>query len=175
MRQVDSQKRLKWEDVDLKEKEVWVYSTKTLKHRHVKIPECAIPILRTVQREGIHSQGSNYAKRFRDFTNRAGVKWHSDIMRHTYATYYHAKFNDEKELIKQMGQFLPLRMAILAATCQLQLSERGFPQVYPVFFSQLYTDRFHLLVYLRFDKKSETLALLRNLLRGVGILRSLRR
>ena len=24
-------------------------------------------------------------------------------MRHTYATYYHAQFNDEKELIKQMG------------------------------------------------------------------------
>ena len=24
-------------------------------------------------------------------------------MRHIYATYYHAQFNDEKELIKQMG------------------------------------------------------------------------
>ena len=105
MRQVDShEKRLKWEDVDLNEKEVWVYSTKTLKHRFVRIPDCAIPILRRVQRDsGFVVKDRNYSKRFRDFINRAGVKWHSDIMRHTYATYYHAQFNDEKELIKQMG------------------------------------------------------------------------
>lgn len=105
MRQFDSpEKRLKWEDVDLNEKEVWVYSTKTLKHRFVKIPDCAIPILKRVQREtGFVVKDRNYSKRFRDFINRAGVKWHSDIMRHTYATYYHAQFNDEKELIKQMG------------------------------------------------------------------------
>jgi len=110
MRQVDFPKdRLKWEDVDLEEKEVWVYSTKTLKYRHVKIPECAIPILRTVQRrKGFIVKDLNYAKRFRDFTARAGVSskqgiWSNDIMRHTYATYYHAMFNDEKELIKQIG------------------------------------------------------------------------
>jgi len=110
MRQVEFPKdRLKWEDVDLEEKEVWVYSTKTLKYRHVKIPDCAIPILRNVrQKKGFIVKDLNYAKRFRDFTARAGVSskqgiWHNDIMRHTYATYYHAKFNDEKELIKQIG------------------------------------------------------------------------
>ena len=105
MRQLDTpEKRLKWEDVDLNEKEVWVYSTKTLKHRFVRIPDCAIPILRSVQRDsGFVVKDRNYSKRFRDLINRAGVKWHSDIMRHTFATYYHAQFNDEKELIKQMG------------------------------------------------------------------------
>lgn len=104
----DSELRhLDWKDVDLERKRIWVWSHKTHKGRWVEIPDCAVGVLKKVERKsGLVVKGRNYHKRVQDLKARAGVGkpvWKSDIMRHTFASMHWAKYQDERKLISLLG------------------------------------------------------------------------
>lgn len=104
----DSELRhLDWKDVDLERKRVWVWSHKTHKGRWVEIPDCAVGVLKKVERKsGLVVKGRNYHKRVQNLKAMAGVGkpvWKPDIMRHTFASMHWAKYQEEGKLISLLG------------------------------------------------------------------------
>ena len=104
----DSELRhLDWKDVDLERKRVWVWSHKTHKGRWVEIPDCAVGVLKKVERKsGLVVKARNYHKRVQNLKAMAGVGkpvWKPDIMRHTFASMHWAKYQEEGKLISLLG------------------------------------------------------------------------
>ena len=100
-------RHLDWKDINLDKKIVYVHSHKTHKARWVDIPNCAVGILRSHEKEqGAVVNPKNLDKRERALKDRAGVSrpiWANDIMRHTFASMHWAKHQDEGKLISLLG------------------------------------------------------------------------
>jgi integrase len=114
--------RLKWTaiDVDFDHGHIDCGSeiTKTAKHRYVKIEPVLRAWLEPIFRSVIalddlktNVQGSNFRRRFDAVRKQAGfsirggegIEWPHDALRHSYASYHLAKFEDAAALALQMG------------------------------------------------------------------------
>lgn len=105
-------KRLTYEAVDLrtpteKDNDLGLIDVsaenKTAQHRYVKI----LPTLARWLAKIPHGQGliasANFRKRFEAVREKAGITWGHDILRHSYASYHLAYFEDAAALQLQMG------------------------------------------------------------------------
>jgi integrase len=116
-------KGLKWEDIDLAQKQIFVRAetSKTRQDRYVTIEDNLWQWLTASRRKKGPIVGPNYRRNFDSVREQAGFwiwrrtkkqnskdapRWTDDIMRHSYASYWLAVHHDRAKLAEQMGNSL---------------------------------------------------------------------
>jgi integrase len=103
--------RLAWNDVDLTEKHIEVRAevSKSRRRRIIDMEEPLVAWLNYYIQRGGSTQGdvvskTNLRNRLRKIRSNASLnKWHQDVMRHTYASFWLAKNSDINRLTLYMG------------------------------------------------------------------------
>ena len=104
--------KMSWEDVYLDDEDPDVYVPpfrKTKYDRRVKLPPCAIELLKICKnKKGLICPPTNLKKRLMALKEIAEVSkshgvWGSDIMRHTFASMHYAKYQSKEDIRGQLG------------------------------------------------------------------------
>lgn len=115
-------KLLQWSEVNLEENQitVWGHTSKTGETRNVKIEPTLKYWLNSFsgEKKGFVIHQKSYRTQMEKFRaslgykvagkNPKGAKWHEDICRHTYASFWLQKFKDRAHLAEQMGNSLKM-------------------------------------------------------------------
>jgi integrase len=98
--------RILWEDINLEQGTVTVRVSKVRRYRIVKMPECAVELLRPLAKSsGAIAQHQTTLRRALKYMRR-GLKlerWPQDIMRHTAASYHLAMTGDAGKVATMLG------------------------------------------------------------------------
>ena len=105
-------KRLTWADLDFDEKHIYisVENAKCGDDRYVDMPDCLIQWLAFMPEE--NRNGLVYFSRgpFNKVRKKAGIKWQSDVLRHSAASHMYAKTQNAAHVTAQMGHGLGVFM-----------------------------------------------------------------
>jgi integrase len=103
LRPVNELRGVQWGDINLDDNLLLVRPN-TAKKRRSRLVEIA-PNLRAWLKRCQKKRGAlaYSAKKIAEIRKDAGIKWNPDVMRHTYATYHLAKWNDAAKTALQLG------------------------------------------------------------------------
>ncbi len=99
-------RRLRWRDVDRREKVVYVegYASKTGGPRAVPLRGRALELLNYRRSPDELIAPRNWTRLWKRLRTRAGIKrWQRDVMRHTFASYHLKRFHNLVQLQEEMG------------------------------------------------------------------------
>ncbi|RPG15976.1 MAG: site-specific integrase [Opitutales bacterium TMED207] len=100
-------KKLKWENISIEKRVITISSEIAKKRsiRYVDIPINALTWLNPLKRGSIVNidYNSHYNNRLSKLIKASGVKWKTNIMRHSFGSYHYGLYNDSLSTSQQLG------------------------------------------------------------------------
>ncbi len=100
-------KKLKWENISIEKRVITISSEIAKKRsiRYVNIPVNALTWLNPLKKGSIVNidYNSHYNNRLSKLIKASGVKWETNIMRHSFGSYHYGLYNDSLSTSQQLG------------------------------------------------------------------------
>ena len=100
-------KKLKWENISIEKRVITISSEIAKKRsiRYVDIPVNALTWLNPLKKDSIVNidYNSHYNNRLSKLIKASGIKWETNIMRHSFGSYHYGLYNDSLSTSQQLG------------------------------------------------------------------------